>query len=860
MPFSEEATIYKRIAGVLLLSILLCHWTTGQENQFFPKGISKNAEEIITHPSVSIALEKDEAAYYYKVALQFSDNKNSFFNPDSAYHYARLASKEFKKASKREKKRLNNIGIDFRKISVLRSKQKQAALDFAIAQNSVSAIDQYLHNYPRAKDEWKAKALKQKFNLQFERLQNEATYPILLAYLDENDDLIRRYYPDLLPRIYELAFQVYFTTRDSSELTDLLLLIKQIPQLAGRSDSSLSKAIAKTPYLAIVEPVLKSIRKEAIPLSMNEIYHFYAQPGQGRHLYTFARKYPEFKTSPHFNRDLAIANLGPKIQGKRILKKDDLVSYIKMGAPRYLAFEALQILVKKDIDIQNWKAAIHTINEFAPHFGENNPWINDLIAILKTELPEAKPENLGLSLNSEKGEYAIVPTADESRIYFCRGESGEEDIYFSDQVDDKWTTAQPIQSLNTKGQYEAPVAVSADGNTLLYFKNGRVMYSYRTKEGWTTAQPLFTDLQASEWQGGTSISADGNVIIFSARRPNRIGFKHEDNTDLFIVTKQKDGSWSRPQNLGLTINTTMEERSPFLHPDMKTLYFSSNGHGGLGQLDVFKTSRIGGSWTNWTTPVNLGKSINTTGKDWGYRISTDGQSAYFSTRVPMFGDDLFRIELPEFARPDAVSTIEGTLVGIDGQVLNAPLVIEDLSTGEKVKEVYPDPLTGAYFLTLPNGHFYSYTVKDERYFPVGDNIDLRDPNKLVNMSAHFVVPSINEMTVRGISLPLKNLFFDTDKFDIKEESFPELKRLVEIVKQKKLKIQVSGHTDNVGKAAYNLTLSQNRAHAVKAFLIANGCESESIEASGYGMEQAITSNKTSQGRAQNRRVEIRLLK
>jgi outer membrane protein OmpA-like peptidoglycan-associated protein len=860
MPFSEKATIYQRIAGVLLLSMHLCQWAVGQQEELVPRGIPNAADVTTEHPTANIAVEDATTTTYYEIALQFSKEENPFFNPDSAYHYARMASTTFKKASKREQKRLKNAGITLRQINGLRSKQKEAALEFAIAQNTVSAIDQYLSNYPRAKDEWKARALRHKFELQFEQLRTQATYRDLLNYLTENDELLNRYYPNLLPQIHELAFNAYFTTRDSSKLVDVLFLIKQIPELAGRSDQSLSKAIAATPYLAIIEPALKNVKKEAIPLSMNEIYHFYAKPGQDRHLYTFARKYPEFKTSPHFNRDLAIANLGPKIQGRRLLKKDDLVSYIKMGAPRYLAFEALQILVKRDIDIQNWNGAIRTINEYAPYFGDNNPWINDLIAILETELPESKPENLGLGLNSEKGEYAVVPTADESKIYFCRGESGEEDIYFSKKVDGKWSTAQPIQSLNTEGQYEAPVSISGDGNTLLYFKNGRVMHSYRTTDGWTAAKPLFTDVQASEWQGGTSISADGNVIIFAARRPNRIGFKHDDNTDLFVVTKQADGSWSRPENLGLTINTTLEDRSPFLHPDMRTLYFSSNGHGGLGELDVFKTTRIGDSWTNWTTPVNLGKSINTTGKDWGYRISTDGQKAYFSTRVPMFGDDLFMIDLPEFAKPNAVSTVKGTLVGIDGQALNAPLVIEDLSTGEKVKEIYPDPITGEYFLTLPNGHLYSYTVKDEQYFPVGDNIDLRDPSKSVNMSAHFVVPTINEMTERGISLPLKNLFFDTDKFDIKEESFPELKRLVEIVKQKNLSIHVSGHTDNVGKAAYNLTLSQNRANAVKTFLIANGCDADNIQASGHGMEQAVASNDTTQGRAQNRRVEIKLMK
>lgn len=852
MPFSKKATIYIQIAGVLLLSAQLSLlWA---QSALTAKGGSQ-----MLRPPHELLHEEASATTYFKVARLYGDSNHPHFNPDSSYHYARLASRHFRYLGKRDQKQLEKEGITQRSINRFRSEQKEEALHFAIQKNTIEAIDAYLENYPRAKDEWKAMALRHKYDLQFQAFQQNATYEDLLKFLRKEELPLNRYYPELLPKLYDLSYQKYFETHSSSDLLHLLQIVYQLPEIAARIDSTLSAAVGQQPYLGIVEPYLAKAKKEDLPMTMNTIYQYYAFDGKNRHLYTFASRYPEFKTSPHFNRDLAIANIGPKIQGRRVLKKEDLVNYIEMGAPRYLAFEALQLMIKRDIDIQNWSGALRSIEEYAAHFGENNRWINDLRKQLETELTTERPENLGLAINSNAMEYAPVLTADEQTIYFCRGQKGGgEDIYFSHRKDGKWSAARPVPGLNTIEGNEAPLSVSADGNTLLYFRSGRVMYSDRTGEGWSAGKSLFNEKQASEWQGGTCIAADGQTIIFAARRPNRVGLADEENTDLFVVTKLEDGSWSDPVNLGLTINTPLEDRSPFLHPDMRTLYFSSNGHGGLGEHDVFKTTRIGDSWTEWTKPVNLGKTVNTTGKDWGYRISTDGQFAYFSTRVPQFGDDLFRIPLPEFAQPQLVGTIKGSLKNLDGAPLEAPLVIENLETGEIVKEVFPDPTNGDFFITLPVGAHYSYTVKNEDYFPVGNNIDLTKKGRQVVLEEQLVVPSIREMIERGISLPLKNLFFETAKHDIKPASFPELKKLIRIMKERDLRVDISGFTDNVGAADYNLELSQARADAVKSFLIAQGCPADWITAQGYGMNYPVSDNATAEGRAQNRRVEIKL--
>ena len=855
MPFFKKATIYYQIAVSILLSMHLISSTA--QSSFTAKGIQVKNEKT-TH---STKQSKDAlTTRYYEIAVQYGSKDYTNYQPDSAYHYARLASKQFRKLSKREQKRLKKSGLSQKAINRFRSEQKEAALDFALAQNTVQAIDHYLETYPRIKDEWKEKALVQKFQLQLEQFEKKASFKEVLGFLRANEAELQRYHASILRNYNDVLYQRYFEVKDSNNLMDLLHLLDHCPFLAYKADVSLSNAIKSKPYLAIVEKYLEKVEKTSIPNTMNSIYQYYASDGQARHLFAFARRYPEFKTAPSFTRDLAIANMGPKIQGRRILKKSDLVNYIEKGGDKYLAFQALQVLIKKDIDIHDWQGAIQTIQTYASHFGKENALIQNLIEILQKERHLQRAENLGLGLNTNMGEYAVVVSADEASLYFCRGGEGQENIFSSKKVEDKWSTAQAVESLNSEKGFEAPLAISADGNTLLYFRNGRVMYSYRSFSAWTKAEPLFSDQQASDWQGGTSISADGNAIIFAARRSNRIGLNDEDNIDLFVVTKKEDGTWSEPVNLGLNINTPLEERSPFLHPDMRTLYFSSNGRGGLGELDVFKTTRIGNGWTEWTKPVNLGKSVNTTGKDWGYRISTDGQRAYFSARVPQFGDDLFCIDLPEDMRPQKVSTIAGVLKDLDGNAIKAPLLIEDLSTGKLVKRVYPDPKTGEYFLTLPSGNLYSYTVEGDEYYPVADNIDLRDSTQSVQLSANIIVPTFAEMTERGISLPLRNLFFDTDKYEIREESHLELKRLLEIVRKRNLKIKIAGYTDNVGGKKHNLALSNNRANAVKSFLIQNGCPAEWIKAKGYGMENALAENTSEEGRAKNRRVEITLLK
>ena len=328
------------------------------------------------------------------------------------------------------------------------------------------------------------------------------------------------------------------------------------------------------------------------------------------------------------------------------------------------------------------------------------------------------------------------------------------------------------------------------------------------------------------------------------------------NMDLFVSLKNEQDAWSSPFNLGTILNTPFKERSPFLHPDMRTLYFSSNGHGGLGGLDVYKTTRIGEGWTEWTEPVNLGKEINTTGDDWGYKISTDGSMAYFAANFSGDGEDLFKIDLPDAAKPQKVATIEGILADVDGKPITGIIVVEDLETGKIITSVNTDPNTGEYFIPLPYGKLYSYIVEADGHFPKSHLIDLRSVEKAQTIETEITIPSIEQMIDRQLAIPLNNLFFDTDKATIKTESFPELDRLVELINQNKLDVHIAGHTDNVGTAEYNQSLSEKRAEATKAYLVSHGCDISAIEVTGFGLSKPVAENSSEAGRSLNRRVEI----
>ncbi|MFH1322083.1 MAG: OmpA family protein [Bacteroidota bacterium] len=614
--------------------------------------------------------------------------------------------------------------------------------------------------------------------------------------------------------------------------------------------------------------------------------------------------------------------------------------YIKEAAPREMAYIAVQKLIEQDIKEKKWESAIATLKKYQSSFSASQIMFNrigELILLVEKKEPQISVENLGPGVNTTRGEYSPVISANDKILYFCGRDRtdniGKEDIFYSeimysdtyrdgvierpresvsdyvsgtfnefigdtirsvtinttedkviytirDTIKDrvgKWEKSKLFGYINTSSESEAPLSVSVDGNTMVLFKAGDLHYSKKTISGWSKLEKFPYPVNTQFWEGDAMLSSDGKAIIFASNRPGGYNinvdqdFYHGDVTyasDIYVCTKTNNG-WSNPINLGKNINTAFCERSPFLHPDMKTLYFSSDGHYGLGKLDVFKVTRLSETdWTKWTKPVNLGKSINTTGSDWGYNINTSGLYAYFAAdnEANKYQEDIYRVELPPYLRPNVVVTVSGKVSDKNGKHLDADIYWEDLTENKPIGNLKSNPGDGTYFIILPAGKLYGYYAEKDGYYPVSKNLDLRKTNTFQEIRENITMVSIEDMKKLGTIVKINNIFFDTDKTILRPESYPELNRLTKILKENPYsKIEIMGHTDNVGTDEYNQELSDGRAKAVFDYLLnPQGFENpegfkERLTYKGFGETKPVSTNETEKGRQNNRRVEFKFV-
>jgi len=366
------------------------------------------------------------------------------------------------------------------------------------------------------------------------------------------------------------------------------------------------------------------------------------------------------------------------------------------------------------------------------------------------------------------------------------------------------------------------------------------------------------------------LTSDGKALIFTSDRPGGIGNFVENgrgfhggfngNMDIYVCTKT-DSGWSDPINIGSTINTPFAERSPFLSADGKTLYFSSDGHHGLGRLDVFKSIRLSDtSWTEWSEPENLGRYINSVDDDWGYKFGVTGDSAFFASknRDDSFGGwDLYSVSIPKAYKPQRVVIIKGKIQDQNGNPLSASIKWEDLSSGKSLGELHSNPQTGEYIIALPLGHNYGYYVQKENYYPTSGNIDLKKNTEDSVIYRNIKLISSQAILKEQQKITINNIFFDFDDYTLRKESYPELNRLLDYLKTIQFnKIIIEGHTDDIGDETYNMNLSQKRSQSVANYLISKGINKSKIQTVGYGAKKPLAPNTTEENRQQNRRVEI----
>lgn len=420
-------------------------------------------------------------------------------------------------------------------------------------------------------------------------------------------------------------------------------------------------------------------------------------------------------------RDYALAAMGDRLDlaGPYDPKdRADYEEYIRQAAPLEKAFIALQRIISPDIKSKNWSGAANTVKSFQMYFGKGQKKTDELVKLLEAKYDNSiKINSVGSGVNTvEGGEYVPVPSADGKYLYFCGRDRKDnlsgEDIFVSKANGTSWGKASLVDDLSHFLSNDAPLSVSTDGNTMLLFKSGELFYTEKSAFGWQSDVAFPENINSGEWQADAMITSDGNALIFAAMRDDRYNyytsdvFYHGDGQyacDIFVSVMNKYGQWKDPVNLGPIINSPYCDRSPFLHPDMKTLYFSTDGRGGFGKLDVFKATRLSDTcWDCWSEPVNMGKEINTAESDWGYKITTDGEKAYFAKKSKVDGyDDIYSIVLPNHLRPDLVVTVSGTITDTEKRPVATEIRWEDLKRERMLDNQKVTRLTARILLCCP---------------------------------------------------------------------------------------------------------------------------------------------------------------
>lgn len=560
-------------------------------------------------------------------------------------------------------------------------------------------------------------------------------------------------------------------------------------------------------------------------------------------------------------------------------------AFINEEAPKEKAFVALQRLVSPYIISASWDSAANIYRSYKPLFPEYERRIDQIIDIILSPEEGLEVKNLGTPINSRYNEWDPTPTPDGKYLFFSSsnrsGGKGGDDVWYSEFNDSVWSKPLNLGSKVNGKNDETVDNVTSDGTGLLLsgtftgtFGRFDIYYAEKTADGWGGLQHFPMPVNSRFTDEAANFAGDGKTLLFSSDRPGGEGQYHpfgdgfhgdiNGNMDIWI-TVNSDTGWTEPINLGNTINTPYAERSPYLHPDGRTLYFSSDGHAGLGKLDVFVSRRLNdSSWIEWSEPQNLGKEINTPENDLGYVVDLKGERAYFASNnrpEGLGGWDIYTISLPQSAKPDQVVLASGRILGPDGKPIESNVIWEDLSTGKIVGRLKSDPSDGSYKIALPVGKIYGYYAEKDGHYSESRNIDLRQIKSEPELRNGIKLIPFSNISTIGTEADINNVFFDFDKYHLKSESFPELNRLAAFMKQyPDLKILIEGHTDIIGNEEYNLKLSEKRAESLKEYLVSKGIPQKRIETKGFGSAAPIGPNNTEEGRQKNRRVVARFFK
>ena len=854
MHFVKPLTRLLLLAGATLLTVPVFSQVK--------KGFKYLDKEKWDRAAAAFALDSANAetgaVAFYGLAQVYAATDNPGKNYRTAMQYQEKAAAGWKALKNSQRTPLTkDYKITLGAIEKVRTTATNAAWATASKTSSLREIDDFIEIFPNCPGYIKSKAVKKQAELFETAFRDGRSYEELSYLYGKHRDDLRAKHPGSFEDVEQRLFETFIAEKGVDQLA---VFFRENPAHPLVNDPGKDE-FAKIWNSASPVPVIR----------------FLATWPQSR-FGPYARKkaVASLKTTPLSATDKAafsetenaVANdLEWEASGKTVdlytpfrpSEKEMWIAYIQHTAPSAGAFSAINKMYYYYADKRDWQTASEILRTGKPLFKNKQQWFDDVLAIANGKASGPGPQNAGAAINTDGSEFSPVISVDGKELFFCGryrdNNLDGEDIFVTHKSDSGWTAPVLVKELSFAG-HQAPGSLTADGNRMLMFNNGRLFQTDRTPTGWSAPVPVPVDISAFPWVGLCQISSNNQVLMLEAKTVN--GDPSHRESDIYISLKDASGNWGKPVKLDSVINTGESERTPFLHPDLRTMYFSSAGHPGVGGLDVFKTTRLDDTWLHWSHPVNLGKDVNTSTDDWGYKIEANGVLAWFAIRSDETKLDIYSTLLPDSMRPEAVKIIELSLKDEDGKPFDGKIIVQEPATGAIVGTFQPNPSGGVTTLTVPNDKAYVMKLEKSDYFPTTVPLPVQEPGKPLTMNVDLKPVSLKKM--ESGQTAILNLLFDYDKDEVRPESLSELQAVASVAMKNNYKLLLLGYTDNAGSPEYNKDLSRRRADAVKRSLTALNIPDSRIAVSGFGEENPIADNATEEGRAKNRRVEIKFEK
>ena len=473
-------------------------------------------------------------------------------------------------------------------------------------------------------------------------------------------------------------------------------------------------------------------------------------------------------------------------------------------------------------------------------------------------------------VSTQDDEYLPIISPDQELSFFTRRSDKMslqdittttiEEFVFSKKINGDFEVGQALSYPFNLESNEGGASITIDNKILYYTKcirdnkgynNCDIYYVNRENGAWSNVQEFPKNIsKIDSWESQPTVSSDGKTILFSSDRSGGYG-----KMDLYEISKVND-TWTSAKNLGSTINSNENEKSPYLHTDGKTLFFASTNFPTLGGFDIFYSRKD--SLENWQKPINIGYPINTVADEISLFVSTDGNQAYFASNNlnGIGGWDIYSFGLYEGAKPERVLFLKGDLLDENKQIIeDVELEIKNLTTQE-ITTIKVDAGTYVSSLTLAKDDDVLITIKKEGFAFNSTYISTEDTSFNSPAALNFEMQSLEQ----GKSFSIENIYFDNNSYELKRatnEILIEFAKYLEV--NNTLIIEINGFTDNVGNQADNQLLSENRAKAVRDLILLQGISEKRVFYNGFGESSPITSNDTEKGRGQNRRTEFKII-